>query len=137
MYLVVLYAQVYGEVMSRVQSGTVAVRVMGNPDGGGGRFLEQLAGSFPRSRPQSPSELQWSTPVVGSVWSVMLDVNLVAQSMSQPSGSEGTIVCVQGQKRDVDVLLEVLDLWFRRVSQDPPDLDDPYAEICMELVSLD
>jgi hypothetical protein len=131
------YPPLYVENMTQVESGTVAVRVMGRPDGGGDQFLERLAASFPTSPPRQPSEVRWSRESIGSVWSKVLDTSFVAQGMSRPRGSDGAIVCVQGEWEDVRVVLGVLDLWFRRVNQDPVDPTGSYVEICLELEPLD
>ncbi|MFJ9153407.1 hypothetical protein ACIRP7_36335 [Streptomyces sp. NPDC102270] len=47
--------------------------------------------------------------------------------------SDGAIIWVQGEREDVQVLLGVLDLWFRRENQDPVHPADRYVEIAMEL----
>jgi hypothetical protein len=123
----------YVGAMTRVQPGTVAVRVVGGPGSNGERFLNELAQSFPDTAPRLPSELRWSAPHTGFVWSRAFDVGLVAQAAQRPQGSDGAIIWVQGEREDVLDVLGVLDLRFRRENQNPVHPADQYVEIAMEL----
>ncbi|MFJ2241911.1 hypothetical protein [Streptomyces sp. NPDC087859] len=120
--------------MTDLELNTVAVRVTG-PNLAGNTFLGALISAFPESPEEPFPEWRWSWSAESSPeWTGRIDVRTRVSTFAQPPVPEEAVVCLAGNRRDVEAVEEVLVSWFR-ARRDVID-DDPY-EVCLRLEPRD